>query len=315
MRNLAVILVPSDLDWSGWQKVLGPVFGTLVMHGSAARLIGWVRTPRARAMLKSLLRRGVEVEYAVHLCTELLPSDSSRRPELFRMDEFGWRTPDANFCPTSTAAAAIIEKNLRYYAGALRPTTGRYHIFPDDNRPWCHCPQCRRFSPSDQAPLFANILARSLRRIDARATVGYCALQARPRYPQARAAGEERLRRLRAIKHDYRHPLAAEKTDKDRYFNRLAAKLLKFFGTAGSEVIEYWLDASMFSQWQKPMRRIPTSQAVMRADLERYASLGFEHISTIGVWLDKEYVRRFGNAPLKRFVAACKRTTTTTARA
>ncbi len=199
--------------------------------------------------------------------------------------------------------------------GALRPTTGRYHIFPDDNRPWCHCPQCRRFSPSDQALLFANILARSLRRIDARATVGYCAYKPALDIPKRVRPEKNVFVDFAPIERDYRHPLAAEKTDKDRYFNRLAAKLLKFFGTAGSEVIEYWLDASMFSQWQKPMRRIPTSQAVMRADLERYASLGFEHISTIGVWLDKEYVRRFGDAPLKRFVAACKRTATTTARA
>ena len=48
------------------------------------------------------------------------------------------------------------------------------------------------------------------------------------------------------------------------------------FGTAGSEVIEYWLDASMFSQWQKPLRKIPTPASVMQADLEYYDSLGFE---------------------------------------
>ena len=50
MSDLSVILVPSDLQWPGWEEVLGPVFSTLVMHGSAAGLENWVQTPKARKL-------------------------------------------------------------------------------------------------------------------------------------------------------------------------------------------------------------------------------------------------------------------------
>ena len=305
MSDLSVILVPSDLQWPGWEEVLGPVFSTLVMHGSAAGLENWVQTPKARKLLERLKRRNVQVEYAVHLCTELLPRQLfPKHPELFRMDEFGWRTPDANFCPSSSSAARIIEKNLRHYASALKPTTGRYHIFPDDNRPWCSCPKCRKFSPADQVLMFTNILARSLRKTDPKATAGYCAYKPALKVPQKVRPEPNVFVDFAPIERDYRHPLCEGRSDKDRYFKKLAPKLLDFFGAAGSQIIEYWLDASMFSQWQKPMHKIPTTTAVMKADLEYYASLGFENISVIGVWLDNEYVKRFDDSPLRRFVAA-----------
>ena len=240
MSDLSVILVPGDLEWPGWEKVLGPVFGTLVMHGSAGALENWVQAPKARKLLER-----------------------------------------------------------------LKPTTGRYHIFPDDNRPWCSCPQCRKLSPADQVLMFTNILARALRKIDPKATAGYCAYKPALKVPQKVRPEPNVFVDFAPIERDYRHPLCRGRSDKDRYFKQLAPKLLDFFGAAGSQILEYWLDASMFSQWQKPMHKIPTTTAVMKADLEYYASLGYENISVIGVWLDNEYVKRFGDSPLRRFVTAC----------
>ena len=309
--RLSVSLLPGDLAWKGWERVLGPVFRTLLMHGSTEQLMAWRRTRAAERLLERLAAKGVAVEYIFHACSDLLPRRLfERHPEFFRMDE-GWRrTPDANLCVSTPRVEEVLAENLRPIQNLLVPTTGRYHLCPDDNRPWCFCRRCRDLSWADQNLLYTNMLARLLREREPRATVSYLAYKPVIDPPVAVRPEPNVFVLFAPIERDYRHALAEGASARDAYFARTAAELLTVFGRRNSTVLEYWLDVSMFSRWMKPRRPIPVSARVMRVDLAFYGKAGFEEISTFGAWLDSAYVRRFGDAPLRRYAAAARHVTT-----
>jgi len=304
---MSVCLLPSDLAWKGWERLLGPVFRTLLMHGSTEQLMTWRRTGSAERLLERLAAKGVAVEYIFHACSDLLPRPLFERyPEFFRMNEGRQHTPDANLCPSHPHVAEVLAKHLQPIRDVLTPTNGRYHFCADDNRPWCFCRHCRDLTWSDQNLLYTNLLARILREHEARATVSYVSYKPAIDPPVAIRPEPNIFVLFAPIERDYRHALAEEHTARDIYFAGTAAELLGVFGPRNSTVLEYWLDVSMFSRWMKPRRRIPVSARVMRADLALYASLGFEEISTFGAWLDPAYVRRFGDGPLRSYAAAAR---------
>jgi len=59
-------------------------------------------------------------------------------------------------------------------------------------------------------------------------------------------------------------------------------------------VLEYWLDVSRFSQWKRPGAKLPWRRDVLEADAQTYARLGLRHVTTFAVWIDADYVKRFG---------------------
>jgi hypothetical protein len=305
--RLAICLLPTDLRWQGWERLLGPVFRTLLIHGSTQQLLAWRRTRAADRLLQRLADRGVAVEYLFHACSDLLPRRLfDRYPALFRSDEQWRRTPDANLCPSSPHVAEVLAERLNPICDVLAPTTGRHHLWPDDNRPWCFCRRCRELSWSDQNLLYTNMLARALRRRDARATVSYLAYKPAIDPPATVRPEPNVFVQFAPIERDYRHALAERFAPRDVYFAGTAAALLDAFGRRGSTVLEYWLDVSMFSHWMAPRRRIPVPARVMRSDLAFYAALGFEEIATFGAWHDPAYVRWFGDGALRRYAAAAR---------
>ena len=304
-QNLSIYLTPQELEWPGWLDALGRVFRTLVLHGSADQLRRWKNTAEADSLIRRLVQQGVEIEFAVHLCSELVPrSLFPDQPELFRMDEHGRRTADANLCPSNDGAFPILAENLREITGILTPTTGRHHIWPDDDKPWCHCAKCRDLSWPDQNLLFTNMLARALRLTDSRATVSYLAYKPAVEVPQQVRPERNVFLEYAPITRSYRYPLSDEHSAKNRVLRKQAEALLAYFGSGDSQLLEYWLDVSMFSGWKKPVRKIPVSGKVVAADLAFYRSVGFRNIGQFGVWFDGAYVREFGDGPLCRFRAA-----------
>ena len=63
-------------------------------------------------------------------------------------------------------------------------------------------------------------------------------------------------------------------------------------------MLEYWLDASMFSEWRRPARRVPFQPELLAADLEFYARLGFRSVTSFGVFLDAYYFATHGTPPV-----------------
>ena len=77
---------------------------------------------------------------------------------------------------------------------------------------------------------------------------------------------------------------------------------LAVFGAEGAQALEYWLDVSRFSEWNRAkLTKIPWNNEVFLDDLDYYASSGICHVTTFACWTDGEYVRRFGDPPLQEY--------------
>jgi len=62
-----------------------------------------------------------------------------------------------------------------------------------------------------------------------------------------------------------------------------------------AQVLKYWLDASMFSKWTRPVVKLPWNAAICRADIAAYRALGIRHITTFATCLDADYVKLHGD--------------------
>ncbi len=76
---------------------------------------------------------------------------------------------------------------------------------------------------------------------------------------------------------------------------------LEVFGAENAQVLEYWLDASMFSRWKKPQKPVNWDKDVFDADLRMYAELGIRNITCYGAWIDDNYVKTFGDVSFIRY--------------
>jgi hypothetical protein len=70
---------------------------------------------------------------------------------------------------------------------------------------------------------------------------------------------------------------------------------LKVFPAATAQVLEYWLDVSRFSQWQRPAVRLPWRPEIVAADVRAYGKRGIRHITSFAAWVDGAYQKRFGD--------------------
>jgi hypothetical protein len=69
---------------------------------------------------------------------------------------------------------------------------------------------------------------------------------------------------------------------------------LEVFPKSTAQVLEYWMDVSLHSGWQRPAQPLPWNPDVLRADLDTYGQRGIRHITTFAAWIDADYVARFG---------------------
>ena len=68
------------------------------------------------------------------------------------------------------------------------------------------------------------------------------------------------------------------------------------------------MDASRFSGWTRPARRLPFVDEFFRADVAAYHARGIHDIASFAVWLDADYVARHGPPPIPEFGAGARLT-------
>ena len=225
---------------------------------------------------------------------ELLPRDLfTEQPELFRMDDKGLRTADANCCVHSEAALAFTAENAVTIAKPLKPTTGRYFYWGDDAQPWCHCPKCRELSASEQALMVENRLSQALRDVDSDAQLSHLAYANTMTAPKKVKPEKGVFLEYAPIKRRYDIPLE-EQQDLAEGLAALDANL-KVFPKETAQVLEYWLDVSRFSHWKRPAVRLPWKKEILEADVRVYWKRGIRHITTFAAWVDGDYRKRFGD--------------------
>ena len=70
---------------------------------------------------------------------------------------------------------------------------------------------------------------------------------------------------------------------------------LMVFPAETAQVLEYWLDISLVSDWKMPQKQITLYEEAFLDDLKTYASYGIKHITTYACWADANYVEMYGD--------------------
>jgi len=297
-KTRGIVLVPQDFTLSGWpERAKRAGLTTLGLHhGESPRaVLDFVRSERGAEMLESCRRLGLSVEYELHAMRELLPRDLfAKDPDFFRMNEKGERTPDANLCVHSESALEVATESAVELSRALRPTTGRHFLWGDDGQPWCRCPKCAPFSDSDQALILENRLATALRRENPQAQVAHLAYARTLEAPGQVKPEPGVFLEFAPIEMKHRRPSTTFADPVNRDFLDALDGNLAIFPAETAQALEYWLDDSLQSGWKKPPKKLSFSAEALRADLDAYGRRGIRHVTTFAVFLDADYVARYG---------------------
>ena len=234
---------------------------------------------------------------------DLLPrSLFDKDPALFRMDNKGNRVKEFNLCVHSPSAVEIVCQNAVKYAMVLRPTTGRYFYWIDDDRPMCRCAKCREYTDSDQALILENAMVKALRSHDPRATLAHLAYRNTLVPPIQVKPDPGIFLEFAPIDRTWNQPLKQRDSrswnpSSDLTHGKILDLLdanLQLFDRQSAQVLEYWLDVSLFSRWKRPARKLPWRSDVLLEDIKTYAQRGIRHVTSFAVFIDADYVRRFG---------------------
>ncbi|MFO0891146.1 MAG: DUF4838 domain-containing protein [Isosphaeraceae bacterium] len=298
LATRGVVLAPEDLSPGDWpERAARAGLTTIGIHhqNSPRAVISWIESDTGRRFLEACGRLELEVEYELHAMRELLPRALfEKNPEFFRLDQNGDRNPDANCCAHSERALGVIAENAVSIARVLRPTTGRYFYWGDDGQPWCCCRNCKGLSPSEQALRIENRIVRALRAVDPRARLAHLAYTNTLKPPKAVKPDRGIFLEYAPIRRRYDLPYAKQTArDEPDPLSALDANL-EVFGAETAQVLEYWLDVSRFSGWKRPAVKLPWRPDVLEADLATYRSRGIRHITSFAVFVDADYLRRYG---------------------
>jgi hypothetical protein len=319
-KTRGIVLLVSDLlsleDWPARAKRAGLttvathfITNPRFEHHTMQHLIDFIKSETGQRFREECAKLGLHVEHETHAMSDLLPrSLFKKNPSMFRMNEEKERTPQFNFCAHSSAGIDTICENAVRYAEVLKPTTGRYFFWIDDARPMCRCPECRLYSDSDQALILENAVVNALRRhVDPGATLAHLAY-VNTMEPPIQVKPESGLfLEFAPINRTWEHPLRQREVKRGslthgQLLDMLDANL-EIFGKDGAQVLEYWLDVSMFSGWKRPPKKLQWNREVFLDDLHTYGDRGIHHITSFGAFIDAQYIRLHGEPPIDEYGA------------
>jgi len=302
IQRRGIVLTPDDLieQWIEWLGIAE--LNVLGLHGNIDKLIEFVHSEKGYNFLSRIQKLGISVEFEIHAMSWLLPREEfQKHPEWFRMDVNKNRSPDGNFCPSNQEALNIVCYNASKLANILVPTTNRYYLWQDDAKPWCFCSQCKNLSPSDQNLMTMNAIVKYLQKDNPQATLSYLAYLDTLDSPQIIKPEEGIFLEFAPIKRQFDKPLQDRNVTENFEHVIKLERLIECFGIRNAQVLEYWLDASLFSQWKRPVKKIPFDRNIISSDIDFYARKGFQSITSFGVYLDTEYVNRYGIPPVAEY--------------
>ena len=255
-----------------------------------------LKTAEVQRLLAMAEDMGITVEYEMHAMSWLMPRKwFGEHPEWFRMNEAGERVPDLNICASSPEALERLTERSEFLARQLPTKSHRYYFWLDDaGKSACHCPACAELTPSDQQMICLNAMLRGIRAADPQAKLAYIAYIDTMKIPEHVKPDEGIFLEYAPIKRRMDIPLFQPGCPENEKETAELSKLLEFFGTKDSQVLEYWLDNSYFSNWKFPPKQFNLQESVMRQDVADYKKLGFESVTTFACFLGEAYRTQFG---------------------
>ena len=244
---------------------------------------------------------GIDLEYEEHMMSFLLPRDLfDTHPEYFRMDENGNRTKDANGCPSSEGALEQVRKNAREIGLNYEPTNDKYYFWLDDGGDICHSPKCKGLNASDQALIFENEVIKSLKTINPKAKLAHLCYFNTLYAPEVTEPHPDIFLEFAPFYRTWAEPLAntwAKGNNGLSHADYLRAlkENLEVFPAETAQVLEYWMDDSLFSGWDpNNLVEVPWKSEVFLSDIATYASYGIRDITCYAAYVGPSYVLKFG---------------------
>jgi len=236
--------------------------------------------------------------------TYLLPRELfAEHPEYFRMDKDGNRVADGNGCPSSEEGLKVMMSNVEAYAKAHMPSNHKYYTWLFDGGDVCHCPKCEGLGTSDQGLIFENHIIKALREFDPEAQLAHLAYHNSTEAPKVIKPEEGIFLEFAPFFRRWDMPLCDTTAVSERtcygYTHKDYIQFLKdnleVFPAETAQVLEYWLDDSLVSDWKKPQKQLTFYKEVFLQDLQTYAELGIRHITCYGAWIDAYYKETYGD--------------------
>lgn len=281
---------------------LHPVGGKLA-HESLQRAIDCHTLPESRRLRREAALRGIHVEYEAHVMAWLLPRHLfQRHPDWFRMDEKGERQADFNLCVSNPDALDYVAQRTALLASLLETGSSRYYFWTDDVKNCaCHCPACRKLSPSDQQLKVINAMLAGLKTYDKQAKLCYLAYHDALEVPRIVEPLDGVFLEYAPIQRDFHRPINDPDCPQNVKEVAPLKELIQFFGAKDSRVLEYWMDNSLFSGWKKPPKPFTLDAEVMKRDVDFYRSLGLEDLTSFGCYLGPDYEELYGPVSLAEY--------------
>ncbi len=305
-----IVLLNDDLNlhWIKWMKEAG--LNVLALHDLSTRdfdciekTIQNIQSDNGKKLISMAIEEGIDIEYEMHALSWLLPrSEFVKHPEWFREDEHGNRVPQNNMCISNRDALDVISENAIKLAQLLPPTTNNYYMWADDaENASCHCEQCRKFTGSEQNLIMMNAILKGLKKVNSNAKLPFLAYADVLEVPKRIEPEEGIFLEFAPIKRRFDKCINDIDTQENFKYKTVFEEMLSFFDPKHAHVLEYWLDASMFSNWQKPAVKIPFYNEVFLRDVDYYSSNGIDFITSFGAFIDEEYYNAHGIPPVMEY--------------
>lgn len=286
---------PSKIDYIQIAKENG--INTFSIHGADRNSLVW------KNFAKKCAEANIDLEYQEHMLAYVLPRELfNKHPEYFRMNKNGVRVNDANGCPSSKGALEEIYKNAKSIGLEYEPTNNRYYFWLDDGGDICYCDQCKNYNASDQALIFENEIIKALKEINPDALLAHLCYHNTVDAPSIIRPSDDIFLEFAPFTRSWNAPLSQTWAKSPRsslthgdYLKALKENL-KIFPVETAQVLEYWLDVSLFSGWNpSELVEAPWSNEIFQNDINTYASLGIKNITCYTAYIGPDYVNKFGD--------------------
>ena len=280
-----VVLSVQDLETVDWPKLAYENdINTIGTHITPGQVVKFIQSDKGEKFLADCKKYGIHVEHQLHAIGDLLPRELfTEDSTMFRMNESGRRVNDYNLCVHSQKALDKVAEKALYYAKLLTPTNHRYYYWIDDGKPMCHCIECSKYSDSEQALIVENRMIKELRNFDTKAKLSHLAYYNTMSTPH-------RVKPEKGIFLQFAPFTRTWDKSLDEAHVQKLKENLTVFPIETAEVLEYWLDVSLFSKWEKPAVKLPWNHEVFKSDIDTYASLGIRNITSFAVYVDDKYI-------------------------
>lgn len=301
MKKKGIIIINRELSDSWLELLVKAGFNTVGLHalyqfGGMQGHIDWLQKPETQSLLSRFEAAGIEVEHQLHAVDWLLPrSLFAQHPDWFREDPTGNRVADWNLCASNEAALQYLEDAACRLATLLKQKGHEYYIWGDDClNATCHCQQCQGLSGADQSMIVTNHILRGLRRYDPEAKLSFLAYQDALTVPTVKPDPGVFLE-FAPIDRNHRTPLTDDDDANARIRQKLA-QLLAIFPAESAQILEYFLDVSLFCKWKKEDAAALNLDADrLTADISWYQQLGVAGITTFAGFIDDDWRQKFGD--------------------